>query len=103
MALPELVRNMNQLESELQRFELKFGVKSLNFYQEIISGLLDEFDALDDYRMDFVEWLGLYEAWMSLNDKYEQMISLQPVAIQIRSNVENSTIYLKVEKELRYI
>jgi len=62
-------------------------VKSSDFFQAITSGELDEFDALDEYRMEFVEWLALYKTWLSLNEKYRQLISRQPVAIQIKTAV----------------
>jgi len=29
------------------------------------AGELAEFDALDDYRMEFIEWLALYKTWLS--------------------------------------
>lgn len=67
---------------DVPRDELPWG------YNSLTSGTLDEFDALDDYRMDFVEWLGLYEIWISLNTKYQQMITRQSVVIQIKSNLE---------------
>ncbi len=61
------------------------GVKSPEFYQAITSGELDEFDALDDYRMEFIEWLSLYKTLMSLDESYRQLITRQPVAVQIKS------------------
>ena len=87
MELRELISDMTQLETELSRFEQKFGVKSNDFYQAIMSGELDEFDALDEYRMEFIEWLALYKTWMSLDEKYRQLISRQPVAVQIKTVV----------------
>lgn len=87
MELKELISNMTQLEMEFSRFEKNFGVKSNDFFQAVMSGELDEFDALDEYRMDFVEWLALYKTWLSLNEKYQQLISRQPIAIQIKTAV----------------
>ena len=66
MELRELLSDMTLLDVELGRFEKKFGVKSNDFYQAITIGELDEFDALDEYRMEFVEWLALYKTWMSI-------------------------------------
>lgn len=66
--------------AELSRFEARFGVRSPDFYAAMVCGDLDEFDALDDYRMEFVEWLALYKTWLSLDDKYRQLIARQPVA-----------------------
>ena len=51
-------------------------------------GDLEEFDALDDYRMEFVEWLALYKTWTSLDDRYRQLVARQPVAMQIKTNLE---------------
>jgi hypothetical protein len=66
---------MSQLETALSRFETRYGVKSHDFYGAITSGALDEFDALDDYRMEFIEWLALYKTWLSLDEKYHQLIA----------------------------
>jgi len=85
MKLKELIQDMTQLEADLRRFEERFGVKSAEFYRAITAGELDEFDALDEYRMEFVEWLALYKTWLSLNEKYCQLIARQPVAIQIKT------------------
>ena len=87
MELKTLISDMSQLEAELSGFEKQFGVKSGDFYQAITTGELDEFDALDEYRMAFVEWLALYKTWLSLDQKYRQLIARQPVALQIKSAV----------------
>jgi hypothetical protein len=87
MKLKVLILDMTRLETELRRFEEKFGVKSAEFYQAITAGELEEFDALDDYRMDFVEWLALYKTWLSLDQEYRQLITRQPVAIQIKTAI----------------
>jgi hypothetical protein len=88
MSLSELLKDMRQLEAELGRFEVKFGVKSHDFHAAMMRGDLEEFDALDEYRMEFIEWLALYETWLSLNEKYCQLIVRQPVALQIKINLE---------------
>lgn len=87
MNLKEIIQDMGKLETELSRFENQFGVKSQEFYQAMSNGELDEFDALDEYRMVFIEWLALYKSWLSLNEKYQQLIKRQPVAIQIKTVV----------------
>jgi hypothetical protein len=85
MELKTLISDMIQLETELNRFEKKFGVKSSDFYRAITMGELDEFDAMNEYRMEFVEWLALYKTWLSMDEKYRQLIDRQPVAVQIKS------------------
>jgi dihydrodipicolinate synthase/N-acetylneuraminate lyase len=87
-SLTKLVKDLNSLEAELRRFETRFGVKSREFYEAMMRGDLEEFDALDDYRMEFIEWLALYKTWLSLDDKYHQLIARQPVVIQIKANLE---------------
>ncbi len=88
MALNDLVKDIGKLETELQRFEARFGVRSKDFYDAMQRGDLEEFDALDDYRMEFVEWLALYKTWTSLDERYRQLAARQPVAVQIKSNLE---------------
>ena len=87
-SLNELLADMTKLQAELSRFETQFGVKSQDFHAAMTRGDLEEFDALDDYRMTFIEWLALYKTWLSLDDKYRQLIDRQPVALQIKANLE---------------
>jgi len=87
MNLKELIQEMSRLDLELSRFEQKFGVKSAQFYQAITAGELEEFDALDDYRLEFIEWLSWYKTWLSLANQYQQLISRQPIAIFIKTAV----------------
>jgi hypothetical protein len=90
MRTRELVEDMSRLETELHRFETRFGVKSPDFYEAMMRGDMEEFDALDEYRMEFIEWLALYKTWLSLDDKYHQLVEREPVALQIKTNLELS-------------
>jgi hypothetical protein len=87
-ALQDLLQDIAKLEKELRRFEAQFGVRSSDFYQAMVRGDLEEFDALDDYRMPFLEWFALYKTWLSLDTKYQQLVNRQPIAIQIKTNLE---------------
>ena len=87
MKLKELIQDMAQLETELRHFEGKFGVKSHEFYQAITAGELDEFDALDEYRMEFIEWLALYKSWISLDEKYRQLTLITNTSRQISNAI----------------
>jgi hypothetical protein len=87
-SLNVLLKDMVKLKAELGCFEIRFGVKSEDFYAAMMRGDLQEFDALDEYRMAFVEWLALYETWLSFDNKYRQLIALQPVALQIKANLD---------------
>ena len=73
-SLNELLEDLTLVEADLSRFEIKFGVRSQEFYTAIMRGDLEEFDALDEYRMEFIEWLALYETWLSFDQKYRQLI-----------------------------
>ena len=87
-SLNMLLQDMSRLEAQLGDFETRFGVKSGDFYGAMLAGELDEFDALDDYRMEFVEWLALYKTWLSLDEKYRQLLTRQPLALQIKANLQ---------------
>lgn len=91
-SLNVLLKDIGRLESELNVFETRFGVKSDDFYAAMMRGDLEEFDALDEYRMDFVEWQALYKTYLSLNDKYRQLIARQPVPLQIKANLELANV-----------
>ena len=86
--LNDLLADMSRLTIELSRFETRFGVRSSDFYTAMMGGDLEEFDALDEYRQQFIEWLALYKTWLSLDEKYRQLIARQPVALQIKANLE---------------
>lgn len=86
--LNALLEDMSRLEVQLSRFETQFGVRSHDFYEAMMRGDLEEFDALDEYRMVFIEWLSLYKTWLSLDERYRQLIDRQPIAVQIKTNLE---------------
>lgn len=86
--LHDLLYDTTRLESELSRFEVKFGIRSVDFYKAMMRGDLEEFDALDEYRMSFLEWLALYKTWLSFDEKYQQLMQRQPIAVQLKTNLE---------------
>ena len=85
VTLTVLLQEMGQVEGQLSRFEIRFGVRSAEFCQAMQSGELTVFDALDAYRLEFIEWLALYKTWLSLEAKYRQLIARQPVAVHIKT------------------
>ncbi len=87
-SLTTLVQDMNRLESELRDFEVRFGVKSPEFCSAMVHGDLDDFDALDEYRMEFIKWLALFKTWTSLDEKYRQLVSRQPIGVQLKANLQ---------------
>ena len=44
MSLRDLLKDMGRLETNLQRFEARFGVKSQDFYDAMLRGELEELD-----------------------------------------------------------
>ena len=82
--LRELVNDIGAIEKQLRQFERKYGVLSDEFYQAFISGGLSEFDAYDEYRMEFLEWAALCQTRQKLEEKYQQLSAGQPAAVRIR-------------------
>jgi len=85
MTLVELIHDMSQLDTKLSQFEEKFGVKSSDFYKAINAGELEEFDALDEYRLEFIEWLSIYKMWLSLQEKYQQTTVVQHILTRTKN------------------
>ena len=63
MEIHELVVEMKLLERRLNLYEEKYGVLSEDFHAALTSGILDQFDAYHETRIDFVRWKGIYETW----------------------------------------
>ena len=61
MEIHELVIEIKLLERRLTLYEEKYGVLSEDFYTEIMSGKLAEYDSYDETRADFSRWKGIYE------------------------------------------
>lgn len=85
MKLRQLIEDMSRIESHLINYEKKFGVRSKEFYQTITSGEPEEFDAPDDYRMEFIEWLSFCKTLINMKESYRQLIMRQPVTVQIKT------------------
>jgi len=71
MEIHELVVEMKLLERRLTLYEEKYGVLSEDFHEALTSGKLDQFDAYDETRIDFVRWKGIYETWQRRKAAYE--------------------------------
>jgi hypothetical protein len=82
--LRELVNDIGAIEKQLRRFESKYSVLSQEFYQAFTDGELSEFDAYDEYRMEFLEWAALYQTLKKLEHEYQQLSARQPAAKRIR-------------------
>lgn len=82
--LHELVNDIGTVEKQLRQFERTYGILSDEFYQAFISGELSEFDAYDEYRMEFLEWAALYQTRQKLEEKYQRLSAGQPAAERLR-------------------
>lgn len=54
MTLSELVNEMTELEGQMQKFEWKYNIKSVEFYRLVKVGKIEE-------TFELHEWLGLYK------------------------------------------
>ncbi|NHZ72813.1 MAG: hypothetical protein GWP17_06995 [Aquificales bacterium] len=82
--LPELVHSIGKIERELQVFESKYGLLSDEFYQAFSSGELSEFDAYDEYRMEFIEWAALCRIRQKMTLTYAELSRRRPTSVRIR-------------------
>jgi len=82
--LRELVSDIIAIDKRLRSFEGKYGVLSHEFYQAFTDGELSEFDAYDEYRMEFIEWAALYQTRQKFEQAYQRSSIRQPAAARIR-------------------
>ncbi len=73
IVLHELINDLGLLEKQLIEFEREYSILSPEFYQAFTSGELSEFDAYDEYRMDFLEWAALCKTQQKLEQEYRQL------------------------------
>lgn len=77
MSIRDLVVSMLKIETRLQVFERRYGLKSAHFYQLAEEGRLGELDGRDDF-FEFLEWRGLYKLWLDCRDEYEEALAKTP-------------------------
>ena len=68
--LRDLIDDLAALDKQLRRFERKYGILSDEFYRAFANGDLAEFDANDEYRMEFIEWAALCQTRQKLVSVY---------------------------------
>ena len=74
MDIHELVIEMKLLERRLTLYEEKYGILSEDFYDALMSGKLEEYDAFDETRADFSRWKGIYETWQRRKQAYRKLL-----------------------------
>jgi len=84
MEIHELIIEMKLLERRLTLYEEKYGVLSEDFYNALMSGELEQYDAYDETRTDFSKWKGIYETWMRRKEAYRKQIQQRKLAETMR-------------------
>jgi hypothetical protein len=84
MQLHELVVEMKLLERRLTLYEEKYGVLSGDFFDALMAGKLERYDAFDETRTDFSRWKGIYETWRRRHVDYEAQVRAHGVSDALR-------------------
>jgi hypothetical protein len=71
MTAQQLLADIHALETELLRFERKYGIRSEIFYPAFIAGDEPENDA---WVLDFGEWASVYQTWLTRLAEYRTEI-----------------------------
>lgn len=84
MDIHELIVEMKLLERRLTLYEEKYGVLSEDFYNALMAGELEQYDAYDETRADFSRWKGIYETWMRRKKTYRTQIQKRKLSESMR-------------------
>lgn len=84
MELHELVIEMKLLERRLTLYEEKYGILNQDFYNALLAGKLERYDAYDEMRTDFSRWKGIYETWLRRKDAYNKQIQERDLTEALR-------------------
>jgi hypothetical protein len=84
MELYELVLELKRLERRLTLYEEKYGVLSEDFYRALMAGELSHYDELDESRVDFSRWKGLYETWRRRKTAYDVRVKKGTIVQALR-------------------
>lgn len=84
MEIYELVIEMKLLERRLTLYEEKYGILSQDFYNALMSGKFERYDAYDETRADFSRWKGIFETWLRRKESYDKQIGQRDLAKILR-------------------
>ncbi len=84
MEIHELIVEMKLMERRLTLYEEKYGVLSEDFYNALMAGELERYDAYDETRADFSRWKGIYETWMRRKKAYRTQIKKRKLSETMR-------------------
>ncbi len=83
MTLDEVVREMNELEQHMQKFEWKYSIKSAEFYKLVTAGIIEE-------SFELHEWLGLYKLWLDFYETYLELLKSPSPLLQLAKPIETA-------------
>jgi hypothetical protein len=84
MEIHELVIEMKLLERRLTLYEEKYGVLSQDFYDALMTGELEKYDAYDETRADFSRWKGIFETWKRRKEAYQMQLQKRQLPDALR-------------------
>ena len=84
MEVHELIVEMKLLERRMTLYEEKYGVLSEDFYNALMTGELESYDAFDETRTDFSKWKGIYETWQRRKRTYTTQIKKRKLSETMR-------------------
>lgn len=79
--LSRLIKDMQQLESELHKYERQYRLRSEDFYRLAQSGKLEQ-------SPDFLMWLGVYETLRAREKEYHRLLKTEITPIVTALNRE---------------
>lgn len=82
MTLDEIVREMNELELQMQKFEWKYSIKSAEFYKLVLAGKIEE-------TFELHEWLGLHKIWLKRREKYLDLLKSPSTILKLIQPIED--------------
>lgn len=89
MTLDEVVRELNELEQHMQKFEWKYSIKSAEFYKLVLAGVIEE-------AFELHEWLGLYKLWLTRREHYLELLKTPSPLLKITQPIKDD--FFKAEK-----
>jgi hypothetical protein len=89
MTLDEVVREMNELERHMEKFEWKYSIKSSEFYKLVLAGIIEE-------TFELHEWLGLYKLWLNRREHYLKLLKSPSPLLKITQPIDDD--FFKAER-----
>ena len=92
LTLSDILDDLRAADQALRKFEQRYWISSVHFYELYSQGLLDN----GEHRQDFSEWAGYYKLKLKLEAALEQL-SRQRLE-RLRSRITDRVIELAPEE-----